>query len=158
MKSFVYLAVLVAVLGGLFFLFKPDPRPATPGNTQAAAAPSAAPAATNVPATATPAPAAAPTATPAAPTPAPKAFDLVIKGGRLVEGPTVIQVHQGDDVIIRLLSDAADELHLHGYDLHIKTKPGQTVSLQFTAAKTGRFGYELHHAKAELGALEVYPQ
>jgi len=158
MKSFVYLVVLVAVLGGLFFLFKPDPKPAPPGNTQVAAAtaPSAAPAATNVPAT--PAPAASPAATTAAPTPAPTTFDLVIKRGRLVEGPTVIQVHQGDDVTIRLLSDAADELHLHGYDLHIKTKPGQTVSLQFTAAKTGRFGYELHHAKAELGALEVYPQ
>ena len=155
MKSFAYLVVLIAVLGGLFFLFKPDPRPATPGNTEVAAAP--APAATNLPAAVTPPPAAAPVAPPA-PTPAPKAFDLVIKGGRLVEGPTVIQVHQGDDVIIRLLSDAADELHLHGYDLHIKTKPGQTVSLQFTAARTGRFGYELHHAKAELGALEVYPQ
>jgi hypothetical protein len=56
-----------------------------------------------------------------------------------------------------LKSDIADELHLHGYDLHIKTKPGETATLRFNASKTGRFGYELHHAKAELGALEVYP-
>lgn len=89
---------------------------------------------------------------------APVVFDLVIQRGRLVTGPAVIQVRQGDEVIFRMICDSSDELHLHGYNLHLTLVPDKTTTLQFSAKQTGRFGYELHHAKAELGALEVYPR
>jgi hypothetical protein len=85
-------------------------------------------------------------------------FELVIKGGKLVEGPVVLQVHQGEQVTLSIRSDSSDELHLHGYDLHARINPGEPVSLRFTADHTGRFGLELHKAHSELGALEVYPQ
>ena len=85
-------------------------------------------------------------------------FELVIKGGKLVEGPVVLQVHQGEQVTLSIRSDSSDELHLHGYDLHARLTPDQTTSLQFTANRTGRFGLELHQAHTELGALEVYPR
>ena len=85
-------------------------------------------------------------------------FELAIKGGRLVSGQAVLQVHEGEQVTLHIRSDSSDELHLHGYDLHARIRPGETASLQFTADRTGRFGIELHRANTELGALEVYPQ
>jgi hypothetical protein len=85
-------------------------------------------------------------------------FELIIKGGKPVGGPKVLQVHEGEQVTLNIQSDSADELHLHGYDLHAHITPDRTATLQFTAYHTGRFGMELHKAHTELGALEVYPR
>jgi len=87
-----------------------------------------------------------------------RVFDLTIKKGRLVAGPTVLRAHEGERITVNIASDSNDELHLHGYDLHALTRPGSIASLQLTANRTGRFGLELHKAHAEIGALEVYPQ
>ena len=150
MNFSIYLLALAAVLGGLFLMFKPEASspPAKPATTGAA---------TSLPAAAPPPSTTQGTAPPVSP-PAAQVFDLVIRRGQLVSGPAVLQVHKGDDVIVHLTSDSTDELHLHGYDLHVKTRAGETTTLQFNAARTGRFGYELHHTNAELGALEVYPR
>jgi hypothetical protein len=157
MKLSMYLLGVLAVLGGLFLFFRPHS--ASPPSITVAERAQPAPATPQPAASAPPqAVAVAPQQAVAPAPPSPEIFDLVIRQGRLVSGPTVIKVHQGDDVILHLTSDAADELHLHGYDLHAKTRPGETVTLQFNATRTGRFGYELHHANAELGALEVYPR
>lgn len=85
-------------------------------------------------------------------------FELIIKGGKPVGGPKLLQVHEGEQVTLNIQSDSADELHLHGYDLHAHITPDRTATLQFTANHTGRFGMELHKAHTELGALEVYPR
>lgn len=87
-----------------------------------------------------------------------KAFDLVVKGGKLVSGEALLQVRRGERVSLRIQSDSQDEVHLHGYDLRAPILPGETARLQFTADRTGRFGLELHKAHGELGALEVYPR
>ncbi len=99
----------------------------------------------------------APQTAPAMQSPQPRAFDLVVKQQKLVSGPAVIQVREGDAVVLTVTSDQADELHLHGYDRHVHLKPGAPATLKFTADKTGRFEYELHKAQLELGALEVRP-
>ena len=101
-----------------------------------------------------------------APTPVPdravaapqKAFDLVVKGGKLVSGEALMKVRRGEQVSVCIQSDRKDEVHLHGYDLKAPIIPGETARLQFTADRTGRFGLELHKAHGELGTLEVYPQ
>ena len=85
-------------------------------------------------------------------------FDLEIKDGRLASGKSVIQVHRGEQVVLRFKSNTADELHLHGYDLHARITPQETAVLEFSANRTGRFTLELHQAQTELGALEVYPR
>jgi hypothetical protein len=84
-------------------------------------------------------------------------FDLVVKDGRLVSGQSVIQIHRGEHVVLRISSNATDELHLHGYDLYAQITPQQPAVLEFNANRTGRFTLELHKANTELGALEVYP-
>ena len=85
-------------------------------------------------------------------------FDLEIKDGRLASGQSVIQVHRGEQVVLRFKSNTADELHLHGYDLYARITPRETAVLEFSANRTGRFTLELHEAQTELGALEVYPR
>jgi len=85
-------------------------------------------------------------------------FELGLAQGKLTSGPAVLRVRQGEKLTVRVSSDTADELHLHGYDLRARVSPEAAAVLQFTADRTGRFGLELHKAHRELGALEVYPQ
>jgi hypothetical protein len=92
------------------------------------------------------------------PAPGKDVFDLVVKDGQLASGQSVIQVRQGEQVVLRISSNASDELHLHGYDLHARISPRETAVLEFNANRTGRFTLELHEANTELGALEVYPR
>jgi hypothetical protein len=87
-----------------------------------------------------------------------EAFELTIKGGRLISGPALMQVHEGEQVTLTIKSDGSDEVHLHGYDLHASISAQQIARLRFTADRTGRFGLELHKAHTELGAIEVYPR
>jgi len=161
MKPLAFLLALIAVLGALFVLFKPSAStaPATAPNTAASTPSSNAPV---VPGEAKPAVVAEPSAVAMARSQpqasASKTFALVVRSGRLASGSPVIQVREGDRVRLELTTDTADELHIHGYDLHVKTQPGEMASLDFVAKRTGRFALELHRAGLELGALEVYPR
>ena len=137
-SALLYLGLGLALLAGLFLWLRPAPV-AAPAPTVLAAVPTA-----------------QASALPAAPTP--QVYSLVVSKGRLVSGPGLIQVHAGDTVTLEVISDQPDELHLHGYDLHLKLLPGEPGRLSFTASHSGRFDYELHHAQLELGALEVLPQ
>jgi hypothetical protein len=85
-------------------------------------------------------------------------FDIVVQHGKRISGPAVLKVQQGDDVVLQVTTDTADELHLHGYNLLVKLVPNRAGTLHFTAKLTGRFTYELHKSDLELGALEVYPR
>jgi hypothetical protein len=109
---------------------------------------------TAVPQSADPAP--APTAAADAGAPTEQVYTLSIRGGQ-VEGPALIRVPRGTPLVLRITSDVADELHLHGYDLTLDLPAGQTAELRFNADIAGRFEYELHRAHAEIGALEVLP-
>lgn len=161
MKLLAYLVSLIAALGVLFVLFKPSRSTApTAALNTASAVSTASPNATAglddaQPVAAAKAPA---TTQPEALSSAVRTFALIVRSGRLASGPSVIQVRQGDRVRLELTTDTSDELHVHGYDLHLKTRPDELVSLDFVAKRTGRFGLELHRAALDLGALEVYPR
>ncbi len=105
-----------------------------------------------------PPPAAPVAAAAVAPVPAERAFAFVLKDGKRISGPASFRVRQGEQVTLRIESDANDELHLHGYDLKLAIRAGEPATLQFAASRSGRFGLELHKRHTELGALEVYPQ
>jgi hypothetical protein len=165
MKPVAYAFVAIALLGALFFLFKPadTPSPSTtatlaPGPTATAAAPaSTANAILAAPESANHAQDSALAPTLAAVSDV-MHIDLVVAHGRLVSGPAVVKAKKNDHLVLSITSDAADELHVHGINLYLKLEPGQRASLDFVASRTGRFTYELHHADLELGALEVYPR
>jgi heme/copper-type cytochrome/quinol oxidase subunit 2 len=87
-----------------------------------------------------------------------KNFILEIRGGKLVNDSDSLRVNQGDNVAIKVTSDKADELHLHGYDKEVELEAGVPVELSFKADKSGRFVIELHKSDTEIAALEVQPQ
>jgi hypothetical protein len=153
-KPLLYLVLAMALLGALYALVKPQSTVdlARPGAAKPA------PADSQLATPATPAPVAQPTAPVGVPDAKPDSFDIVVQRGRRVSEPAVLQVHQGDEVTLRITADVADELHLHGYNLRAKLLPDRTTTLQFKAKLTGRFTYELHKSGLELGALEVYPR
>ena len=143
----VAVAVLAVVLGAAYWLG---------AQSDGAKAPPAPPTvARDTPPAATEPAAAEPNARPE---PSVQAFDVRLQGGLPTpESPTTLRVTQGDAVRITVLADQADELHLHGYDLHLDLQAGQAASLASTAEHAGRFEYELHHSHRVIGALEVYP-
>lgn len=91
------------------------------------------------------------------PAPAVREFDFEIAQGR-VTGPPLLAVTQGERVTLRVRSDVADELHVHGYDLSAPLPAGEPVALSFVAGTAGRFEVELHKSHREIGALEVQPR
>jgi len=133
----VFAVLSVLVVAGLWYAFRPHPE----APVQSAAV--------------QPVPEIAPTAPVALPA---KAFELVVRDGKPVAGPVALRVRQGEQVTLRIESNADDELHLHGYDLKVRIKAGEPATLGFAATRTGRFELELHKRHAQLGALEVYPQ
>lgn len=66
-----------------------------------------------------------------------------------------VEAAVGDTVELRLVSDVAEELHVHGYDLLVDLEPGVEVVLRFTADIPGIFEIELEGAGIEVFSLEV---
>ncbi|MAG63522.1 hypothetical protein CMO84_08380, partial [Candidatus Woesearchaeota archaeon] len=83
---------------------------------------------------------------------------IEIKDGQPVGGESIFQVKRGDAVALNISSDAAGEVHVHGYDLEKEMSPGEMVTLSFAAEATGRFHIEIEETKVELGVLEVQPR
>ena len=100
-----------------------------------------------------------PTSRPA-PTPAPPpAFRTIrVVGGRPQGGVRTLTYEKGDEVRIRVRSDVADEVHVHGYDVTRTVPAGGSVRLRFDADIEGRFEIELHQAHVQLATLEVTPR
>jgi len=91
-------------------------------------------------------------------------FDLVIQDHTLSGSENTVRVHQGDRVELRWLSDAAAEVHLHGYDIELHLHAGETAVMTFEAEATGRFPVELHGGHDHGGGhgallyVEVHPR
>ena len=90
--------------------------------------------------------------------PVANSFDFVVKHRERAAGPVAMKVREGEDVEIKVTSDVADEVHIHGYDLHTAVNAGQPAVLYFKATHSGRFEVELHKSNVTLGALEIQPR
>jgi heme/copper-type cytochrome/quinol oxidase subunit 2 len=94
---------------------------------------------------------ATPKATPDVPT-------IVVKGGQPVGGVKKIEVEEGDQVRFRVVSDVADEIHVHGYDLMKDVSAGGQVTFAFKASITGIFEAELEGRGEQILSLRVDPK
>ena len=61
----------------------------------------------------------------------------------------------GQPVVIKVTSDIADEIHLHGYDKKADAGPGMVATITFVADKPGIFEVELEKKGLKLFELEV---
>jgi hypothetical protein len=64
---------------------------------------------------------------------------------------------KGDQVQFTVVSDTADEIHVHGYDLMKDVPKGGTVSFSFKGSIEGRFVVELEDHKQQIAELDVTP-
>jgi hypothetical protein len=83
------------------------------------------------------------------------AIRITVKGGRPVGGIQRPKVNLGDNAIIYVTSDVADEVHFHGYDLSQDVKAGGTAQIPFHATVPGRFEIELENSGVQLAELTV---
>lgn len=85
-------------------------------------------------------------------------FEIVIQNKKIVSGPATIKINQGDGITIKIISDEAEEFHVHAYDNSVELEPNKQATLTFNAKLSGRFPFELEKSKTELGTLEVQPK
>ena len=79
---------------------------------------------------------------------------IMLVDGR-IEAERRYEVSFGDTVEVRVVSDVAGEVHLHGYDLYLQLEAGAEVTLVFEANLPGVWEAELHPSHRELFQLQV---
>jgi hypothetical protein len=86
---------------------------------------------------------------------APVTIRVLVKGGKPVGGIQRATVKKGQTVAIVVHSDVADEVHVHGYDLHKDVTAGGTVRIAFPATIVGEFEAELESRKLQIVEFTV---
>ena len=75
--------------------------------------------------------------------------------GSTVAGPDRIEASVGEEIVIVVTADVADEVHLHGYDLFADVAPGDSATLEVVTDIPGIFEMELEGARLVLTELVV---
>lgn len=98
------------------------------------------------------------TTTTAAPTTTEAAVPrIVVEGGVKTDGLDTLSVRVGEPVVLEVLADVTDEVHVHGFDLHFDVVAGDVTLVEFTPDATGIFEVELEAASLPILDLEVTP-
>ncbi len=92
-------------------------------------------------------------------TPAPEQADrtvtITVRDGKVSPAPARTELRRGERVALRVTSDRADTLHVHGYDKELTLPAGQEATLILTADRTGLFEVETHESSLVLTQLLV---
>lgn len=83
-------------------------------------------------------------------------IDVTIKGGEVTPTNEALQGQVGQPIVVRVNSDAADELHVHSVPEHtfpIEPKSGQ--QFQFTVDVPGTVDIELHKLNHTIASIQV---
>ena len=116
------------------------------GTDPDAAAPAPSPAASSGTPATSPEPAPSPTAT---------VIEVTYRGGEVSGVEPRVPVSLGEKVVLRVTSDVAEEIHVHGYDLYADIPAGGTGEVAFTADLAGAWEIELHEAGRPMFQLRV---
>ena len=99
---------------------------------------------------------AAPVSPPAAaPSPSARVIDVTLAGGTVTGVSSRVEAALGERLVIRITSDVADEVHVHGYDERATVPAGGTVEIPLTADIPGGFEVELEESGRLLFQLRV---
>ena len=80
---------------------------------------------------------------------------VTVRGGSVVEGASRQRATLNQPVTIRVTSDVADEVHVHGYDKKVEVAAGRTGEVTFVANIPGVFEVEFERSHRLLFTLEV---
>src|SRR3954447_24721497 len=87
----------------------------------------------------------------------PPAQTITVVNGQPQGGVKTVSFKKNDQVVLKVKSDVADEIHVHGYDLKKDVTKGGSVTFTFKATIEGRFEVELENAGTQIANLEVAP-
>lgn len=82
---------------------------------------------------------------------------IEVRDGEPVGGVQTLEYSAGDEVRFRVSSDAAEEIHVHGYDIAKEVPAGGTIELDFPADLEGIYEVELEGLGVEIAELRVNP-
>lgn len=88
-------------------------------------------------------------------TPARTVLAVTVRGGSVVEGSSRQRATLNEAVTVRVTSDVADEVHVHGYDKKFAVAAGQSGETTFNANIPGVFEVEFEKSGKLLFTLEV---
>jgi hypothetical protein len=91
---------------------------------------------------------------PRPPSPAgPARVRITVRGGVPVGGIRRVTVGRGRRVILTVMSDVSDHVHLHGYDVVKDVGPGMPARLPFRATIRGTVEVELEDRRVPLATI-----
>lgn len=97
----------------------------------------------------------APSPTPPEASQADRTVTITVRDGKVSPAPGRVEVKRGERVALRVTSDRADTLHVHGIDKELALPAGQEATLILTADRTGLFEVETHESSLVLTQLVV---
>jgi hypothetical protein len=80
-----------------------------------------------------------------------------VRDAKPVGGITQLDYTKGDQIRIKVVSDVADEVHFHGYDIGKNVKAGGSVTFDLPASLEGVFEIELESRKEQIAEVRVEP-
>jgi len=90
--------------------------------------------------------------------PPPRVETIRIRDGRPASGEArTLEYDSGETVRLRFSSNAASEIHIHGYDKYVNVPAGGSARTRFKASAEGIFEIEDHGTGELLANLEVRP-
>jgi hypothetical protein len=90
--------------------------------------------------------------------PAKPAIPVVrVQNAKPVGGIQELTFNKGGTVQFKVVSDTADEIHVHGYDFHKDVAPGHPITFKFPAKIDGEFVVELEGRGEQIASLRVNP-
>jgi hypothetical protein len=82
---------------------------------------------------------------------------IVVRDEEPVGGIEELEYSAGDEVRFRVSSDAAEEIHVHGYDIAKEVPAGGTVEIAFPAELEGIYEVELEQLGVQIAELQINP-
>jgi predicted small secreted protein len=82
---------------------------------------------------------------------------IVVREGEPVGGVQKLEFDAGEQVRFRVSSDAAEEIHVHGYDIAKDVPAGGTVEFAFPAELEGIYEAELEGLGVQIAELQINP-
>lgn len=94
-------------------------------------------------------------AAPSAPQTTPVPLTISISVGGVSPSGQQVSVVGGSDVTLTITAAHDDVVHVHGYELEIPVKKGETVTKTFRADRLGRYEVETHEPAMIIALLDV---
>ena len=92
---------------------------------------------------------------PTSPGPPVTVVAVTMRGGSVVDGTSRQRATLNQPVTVRVTSDVADQVHVHGYDKRVDVSAGATGAVTFLANIPGVFEVEFEKSGKLLFTLEV---